>query len=204
MTKEAYPLCWPDGYKRTQYKIKSQFKQTMEKAQNFLRQEVSRLRATELIISTNIPVRNDGGLYADYMKRKIEDPGAAIYFKYKNKDVSLCCDRYETVWENIYALGKGIEALRGLERWGVSEFLDRVFTGFTALPPPVVTRYWWTVLGCSRTDDEEQIKFKYRLLVKQHHPDAGGNTQRFQEIQQAYSEAMTQLKENNNYGSYIS
>ena len=70
---DAFPLDWPVGYKRTEsYKRKgSQFKQTMENAQKFLRQEVSRLGGTGLIVSTNIPVRNDGGLYADWMKKKI-------------------------------------------------------------------------------------------------------------------------------------
>lgn len=193
--KEAYPLSWPAGYKRNQIKIKSQFKQTMEKAQKFLREEMNRLDGTNLVISTNLPVRNDGGLYADWMRKRIDDPGVAIYFRYKGKDVSLCCDRYETVWENIYALGKGVEALRGLERWGVSEFLDRVFTGFTALPPPIVYRPWYTVLGVSKEADEEEIKFKYRLLVKQHHPDMGGDAHRFTEIQRAFEEGLKQLKQ---------
>jgi|CXWL01.1.fsa_nt_gi hypothetical protein len=192
--KEAYPLCWPAGYQRTQYRRRSLFKQSMEKAQKFLREEIERLGAGELIVSTNIPVRNDGGLYVDYMRRKIDDPGVAIYFVRKKKEIALCCDEYETVWENIYALGKGIEKLRGLERDGISDFLDRAFTGFAALPPPMVITYWWNVLGVSRQADAESIKATYRELVKIHHPDKGGNADRFNEIQKAYEEGLQQLK----------
>lgn len=78
MVKEAYPLCWPAGYKRTSPRIQSRFKTTMDAAQRFLRAEVIRLGGSDLIISTNIPVRNDGGLYADWMRKKIDDTGVAI------------------------------------------------------------------------------------------------------------------------------
>ena len=109
---ETYPLQWPAGYKRHSpaERIYSRFEQTMDKAQRFLRTEIARLAGTDLIVSSNIPVRRDGGLYADYMNRKLEDPGIAIYFKYNGKQISMCCDQYLRVWENIYALGKGIEA----------------------------------------------------------------------------------------------
>lgn len=136
MTIDAYPLQWPVGYKRTppDKRTRAPFKQTPDKAQKFLRQEIERMKATDLIISSNVPVRKDGFLYSDQMSAEIDDPGTAIYFKYQGRDVAMCCDRYVRVMDNIYALGKGIEALRGMERWGVSEFLQRAFTGFKALP----------------------------------------------------------------------
>lgn len=191
--KEAYPLCWPAGYKRSASTIASRFKSTMENAQRFLRLEIQRLGGTELIISTNIPVRNDGLLYADYMRRQLDDSGVAIYFRYKKKDISMCADQYRTVWENVYALGKGVEALRGMERWGVSDFLDRVFTGFAALPPSNTYRPWWAVLGVSKNADAETVKEAYRTLSKIHHPDKGGNVSTFDEITKAYKEALELL-----------
>lgn len=186
--KEAYPLCWPPGYHRTPSRINSNFKQSMEKAQQALRRELSLLKASDLIVSTNLRVRSDGGLYTADLSRQIEDPGVAIYFRYKKKDVSMCADQYKTVWENIYALAKGIEALRGMERWGVSDFLDRVFTGFAALPPSVSYRPWYLVLGVSRDADAESVKATYRQLCKANHPDVGGNKDRMDEILKAYQE----------------
>jgi hypothetical protein len=194
---EAFPLYWPVGYKRTQQRKYSQFKVTMDKAQKFLRAEISRMGVTNLVVSTNIPVRQDGGLYADWMNRKIDDPGVAIYFKYKNKEVSMCCDQYEKVWENVYALGKGIEALRGMERWGVSDFLDRAFTGFTALPPAVSInqKSIWEILGFKSISSEQAVRDHYIMIAKERHPDAaGGSVEAFQELNDAYQAALKYFK----------
>ncbi len=187
---EAFPLHWPSGYKRNHTRIRSRFKITMDQAQKFLHKEVSRLGGSTLIVSTNIPIRKDGMLYADWMNKRIDDSGVAIYFKYKGKDVSMCCDQYEKIWENIYALGKGIEALRGMDRWGVSDFLDRVFTGFIALPEKSEVRPWYSVLGISENATIPEIKAAYRRLLMQHHPDKGGDPEKLNEIQTAQAAAM--------------
>lgn len=195
---DAYPLQWPIGYKRnnSDSRKRSKFITTADRSQKFLREEVRRLcgRTAEphLIISTNIPVRKDGGLYIEYMNRRIDDPGVAIYFKYKGKDISMCCDQYITVWENVYALGKGIEALRSMDRWGVSDFLERAFTGFSALPENTqVVKMWWEVLMVSQFASEEEIKTAYRSLAKKYHPDVNKvNPEYFNTIQSAYELAI--------------
>lgn len=196
---EAYPLTWPIGYKRTAdyNRHRSQFKQTMERAQRFMRDEVARIGGTDLIVSSNIPVRNDGMLYADYMRRKIDDPGVAIYFKMKGRDVVMCCDQYSQVWENVYALGKGIEALRGMDRWGVSEFLERAFTGFTALPEFTTAdiKSSWETLGLSaKPADIGIVHSAYKTLAKKAHPDMGGSADGFDELNKAYQQALSQYE----------
>lgn len=45
---------------------------------------------------------------------------------------------------------------------------------------------YYDVLGVPKTASQEEIKRAYRKLASQHHPDRGGNTSRFQEIQAAY------------------
>ncbi|MGN6293738.1 MAG: J domain-containing protein [Chitinophagaceae bacterium] len=194
---EAFPLDWPIGYKRTRQRIDSKFKQGMEAAQRFLRDEIKRLGATGLIISSNVPVRKDGGMYTDYMNKRLEDPGVAIFFRYNGKPVTMCCDQYNRVWENIYALGKGIEAIRGMERWGVSEFIERAFTGFTALPSSVpAERNIWDVLELAvKPVDSEMVKEAYRRLAKLRHPDiSGGSHEAFQELTDAYNRALAFYK----------
>ncbi len=189
--KQAYPLAWPLEYQRTAaHKRKnSQFSQSMEKAQQFLRNETDKIGGKELIISTNLRVRQDGGLYAADLIKLNDDPGVAIYFKYKGEPVSMCCDQYIRVWENIYALGKAIEALRGIERWGVSDFIARSFTGFKALPEAAVSLEWiWPALGLNgKPAVPENIHIAYRTLAKIHHPDIpGGSREKFDELQEAY------------------
>jgi DnaJ-class molecular chaperone len=44
----------------------------------------------------------------------------------------------------------------------------------------------YQTLGIDRSASAEEIKRAYRRLASQHHPDKGGDTQRFQEIEAAY------------------
>ena len=46
---------------------------------------------------------------------------------------------------------------------------------------------YYKILGIERGASDEEIKRAYRKLASIHHPDKGGDTQKFQEIQQAYS-----------------
>lgn len=45
---------------------------------------------------------------------------------------------------------------------------------------------YYATLGVSRTAAADEIKRAFRKLASQHHPDKGGDTQKFQEIQAAY------------------
>jgi hypothetical protein len=191
---EAYPLHWPAGYTRTPSgrRKNSLFKNTLAAARDLLKVEVKRLGGSNLIISTNVPTKQNGDLYADFSRYKLEDPGVAIYFKYNDKDVALCCDRFVRVWENLQALAKAIEAIRGLERWGVSDFLDRAFTGFQQLPQSTTAeKNIWDVLGLVvKPDNVEAVQDAYKAQAKKVHPDRGGSSEAFHELQIAYQHAL--------------
>ena len=45
---------------------------------------------------------------------------------------------------------------------------------------------YYSILGVPRGASEDEIKKAYRKLASQHHPDKGGDTAKFQEIQSAY------------------
>lgn len=46
---------------------------------------------------------------------------------------------------------------------------------------------YYATLGVSRTASADEIKRAFRKLASQHHPDKGGDTQKFQAIQEAYA-----------------
>lgn len=195
---EAYPLTWPMGYDRTEPSKRkaSQFRMTAGKAIDTLRREVTKItdyKKHDLIISTNIPVKKDGYFYANEADRKIDEPGVAIYFQYKGKQVALCCDQYLTPKENILALGKTINALRAIDRYGVSDFLNRTFTGFKELPQTVEISCW-QILGIEPTRDADIIKDVYRKKAMELHPDKGGDSHEFARLSAAYDLAMKKAK----------
>lgn len=45
---------------------------------------------------------------------------------------------------------------------------------------------YYQILGVDRSANQDEIKRAYRKLAAQHHPDRGGDTAKFQEIQAAY------------------
>lgn len=87
---------------------------------------------------------------------------------------------------NLWAIVLTIRALRQIDRAGASDMLDRAFTGFQALPAPTVE--WWQVLGVEPDVADVIIRARYRELVKQHHPDAGGDRIQFERIQNAWQQ----------------
>lgn len=46
---------------------------------------------------------------------------------------------------------------------------------------------YYATLGVARTASADEIKRAFRKLASQHHPDKGGDTQKFQAIQEAYA-----------------
>lgn len=54
----------------------------------------------------------------------------------------------------------------------------------------------YEVLGVPKTASQDDIKRAYRKLASQHHPDKGGDTARFQQIQSAYDLLSDPVKRN--------
>jgi hypothetical protein len=195
---EAYPLSWPAGYPRSPQQRESKFKITLGAARDYVKDEIRRIAGTDAIISTNVPLKGDGDLRADWNRYRIEDTGVAVYFTRKKQQVCLCCDTYSKVWENLYAVGRTIAALRQIDRDGVSDFLDRTFSGFKALPEQSSfnQKSVWEILGLSAKPAEVNIVHSaYRNKAKVLHPDAPtGSAVAFQELQEAYQQILKQYQ----------
>lgn len=184
----AYPLEWPPGWPRTDAvrRESSRFKTTLFQALKFLEKEVAALGGKMLVISSNYSLGDQNPT----------DPGVTAYFQYQAISAAIPCDRWKKIEDNIHAIAKTIEALRGIERWGAKHMTKAAFTGFAALPAPGQTtgRSWRTVLDASDGDTLEQVKAKYRKLSGERHPDRGGSQDAMTELNWAWSQAQEALK----------
>lgn len=187
---EAYPLHWPSDYPRSIEQKKSKFTSSLGKARDYVNAELGRLKATNTVISTNVPLKDNGELRADWSRYKIEDTGVAVYFTRNNQQVVLCCDTYSKVWDNLYAIGRTIQALRQIDRDGVSDFLNRSFTGFKMLPEKIEKISCFERLGIPTTSTLVEIRHAYIEKSKKLHPDVGGTSEAFNELYLAYLQAL--------------
>lgn len=195
---EAFPLNWPEGWRRTAQPAKSKFDVSFAAARDGLLEQLRLMGATYPVLSTNIELRRDGLPYANQPEPK--DKGVAIYFGWKGKQHVLACDRWDRIKDNIRALEKTVEAMRGIDRWGASTILERSFEAFVALPPSAGARKrtWRQVLGFppSSNPDRQGIEIQYRARAKKCHPDAGGSTEAMSELSAARDEALKEIANN--------
>jgi hypothetical protein len=199
----AYPLQWPAGWPRTpagqrqearfgnrvqhsrEASVPGQPSQrwtsfrrgrTHNDALRHLANELERMGAGSVVISTNLELRGDGLPYAN--RRTPEDCGVAVYFTLPGDKQHRCmpCDRFDRVPDNLFAVAKSIEALRGLERWGGGRMVDAAFSGFKALPAMGSGLPWWDVLELPGPTGNTQadVERAFRRIAPKHHPDVTG------------------------------
>lgn len=205
---EAYPLKWPDGWPRARGREWGRFARNLDTDRTLdqLMDELRRLGATNIVISTNLKPRNVSAR-PDADPRA--DPGVAIYFTYNAKSMSMAQDRFDNVGKNARSLTLAIDAMRAIERHGGGYMMQRSFDGFAALPPPsdgkgYEKRPWRSVLELSETvygalPKANQLilaEAAYRQTSRAAHPDVpGGSAERMAELNVAIEDARTELKD---------
>lgn len=186
---EAFPLQWPSGYERTFQPKNPPFKLSLAKARDHLLKQVEQLGGKSVVISSNAVLKRDG--LPSARQPQMADVGVAVYFQHENQQVALACDKWDDLAANIRAVGLTVEAMRGMERWGVSQMLKRAFTGFKALPSATSTdsRTWQQVLGLTGIVTWDRVSTVYKKRRVEAHPDRGGTNAEFQAVQTAYETA---------------
>lgn len=182
---EAYPLAWPSGKPRTSYPQRSRFDVAFTTARDCLLHEIKLLGGTLPVLSSSVALRQDGLPYAN--RPQPADRGVAVYFSLKGQQMCFACDRWDRVEDNIQAVRKTIEALRGIERWGTGDMVQQAFTGFVALPAPPSS---WDVLGLKPGASRNDIEGAYRDHAKRLHPDAGGSHDQMARLNAARDELL--------------
>lgn len=167
MIDRQYKLNWPKDEPRTPIgdrRGRSPFSMDFSKAFRELDQELQRFGAVDVVCCHNDNRRGSN----------LKDAAAALYFKLGGRDISICCDLYFDVQDNIRAIGKIVEAMRTIERYGGQHLSQKSFTGFVALPPP---KDCWKTLNISKGVGEslnarmrkEYVTDAFRSAVKNGH-----------------------------------
>ena len=197
-----YPLSWPIGVPRTETRVRSRFDTAEERVKRDLEQQLSVMNASDIVVTTNVELRRDG---RPYIGQWISDPGVSVYFKRKGQDQVIACDRWNSPRDNLQAIAKTIEALRGIDRWGTGEMVDAAYAGFTAIPASASAgsvsrpkRPWHEVLGVAPDAPREVIEAAGKAMQRKTHPDVGGNDLDFQEVQDASWRASYEVLPNRN------
>lgn len=198
MPASANPLQWPDGWRRTpaHQRSRAAFKVTPGAIVDMLFGELTRFRASNVVVSSNLALTRDGRPYAG-PAGELADPGVAVYYSTpKFKEQTLACDKWVSVHHNMYAIARTIESWRRIERDGASQILERSFTAFGALPPAAGAkpkRPWWEVLGLPSDGVKfftpAMVEAQYRELAAKAHPDRGGSADAMAELNVARDEA---------------
>lgn len=210
---ERYPLTWPEGWKRTTYRVNATFGKTagrsisggnlgkkrlsIEDAFGRIEEELERhgVDTSTVIVSTNLKTNMRG--MPSGAAGEPGDPGVAVYWIRKGKPQCMAIDGYTRVADNLAAVAATLDAMRAIERHGGAAIMERAFLGFAQLPETTDAmggKTWRQILEIDRSEvDQEHINFRSRELLKVHHPDAGGDRSTFEAIIAARAVALKEV-----------
>lgn len=198
----ASPLTWPAGWGRTPQndQVRARFHKkvagswrtnaiTVAVAADLVLHQLKLMDVWQdkVIISTNLRLRLDGLPYSN--QRRVGDEGVAVWWlpDYLDQHRVIAVDRYDRLADNLYAIGRTLEAMRGIDRWGGGEILERTFTGFAALPPPDKAGGIdpHQIIGIESDAKAHEKMRAYRSALSTAHPDHGGSNDQFHAVREA-------------------
>lgn len=223
MSKQRYPLSWPEGWRRTPpgNRKRAAFNRKQRTYQNPITPDAAPrswlssktlsvsdgtkrvlselahmgISENDAVVSTNVVLRLDGLPRSD--QREPADPGAAVYWQRRGQPMRcMAIDRYDRVADNLAAIAATLEAMRAIERHGGAEILDRAFTGFAALPERA-SQGWRDKFGFKEGQQvtPADVQTAFKSLAHTAHPDKGGDPLKFQELCVARENALRDLNQ---------
>lgn len=179
----------------------SQFTATYEKTLGLLDRELDHLGAVDAflqVITDGRSLRLDGQLRAD---AKVDHPGVILTIDTKKRGTLVfSTDRFEDrpwheSWKaNLRAIALGLEALRTVERYGIAD-TGQQYAGYRELGAGPALEEVMTPEQAARLlaeygleeldawpDVLEDPQVAFRLAVKKHHPDVGGDAAFFRRL----------------------
>lgn len=199
----ASPLEWPAHVPRTPFNQRKQARffrkggsgyydrrrRTAAEARDHVHDELERLGASMAVISTDYAINQDDWTFTAN-RREPDDPGVAVYFDLDGDRQAIAIDVYDRAPDNLWAVGRTIEAFRQIERDGGPRIMRTAVSGFKALPASTSGVNWWEVLELESDAGGDEIRAAYKRLAKVRHPDRGGTEEAFVELQDALRQGL--------------
>lgn len=203
------PLQWdrestPADERRSRYTFKAGWAHTL----NLLGRELEHLDAEHVVIEAGFQerdIRVDGMIKGNAPQPA--HPGVRIAFNSKYGPLVYATDAHDLRQHNVRAIALSLESLRQIDRYGVTRRAEQ-YTGWKAIGTgtpmpagPSMTREQAAAFIAEHTlgrpsgspmwtadqvlTDPGAAAAAYRYAARRLHPDAGGTTAEFQQLQQA-------------------
>lgn len=194
----ALPAKWPGRKRGAGWKPKrSPFKgHNWSRIEKELLEEIARINGRDVTIALDIRnpghFRADGGIRAD--ARPVTSAVVVSFTRPDGRKLVFPCDAYAFWQDNVWAVRLSLEALRAVDRHGVTAG-DQQYEGFAALPPGgkagmTVEDARAFVAELSGIEESALafptvLTMALRTARSKAHPDAGGSTESFQKLEEA-------------------
>lgn len=146
-----------------------------------LEQEIELLEGDDVMIGVVTDPSNVG--LSGQLKNRgaVKHPGVEVSFDAGGRRVAFHTDAYKTLTHNLRAVAMGLEALRAVNRYGITESGEQ-YAGFAQITAggPSVDRGRALVTAAGGV----------RQAQRKHHPDHGGQASDFADVQ-AYVATLT-------------
>ena len=196
---KVVPIDWrgPRTVKRKPSPFRASWSQTVA----LLHRELVHLGATDILLQLAVrdrDIRLDGWVRANASP---SDPGVVLTFESRDYGaLSYPCDRFTSWQDNVRAIALALEALRKVDRYGVTRRGEQ-YRGWKALPPgrgtiPVQTplaavntlagRAGLTVMAGEVLASPAMGRALYRAAARAAHPDKGGSREAWDAVELAW------------------
>lgn len=185
---EHWPREFTKGRRRSPFK--AAYHSTIKLLERELRAANARSPVVQLALDPSQFRVSDGKPYANAIPTH---PGVVLSFEKGKMPLAFPCDTYLTWIENLRAIALALDALRRVDRYGVTKHAEQ-YRGWNALPPatPIVTPPTMTVEEAARYVGNEggpvpwgdvmrsadAFRAAYRRAAMKYHPDANAGAER--------------------------
>lgn len=180
---------------------RSPFDSTWSATENLLTREAAAIGGRNLVIEIDVAesqIKLDGRLYA---RAQAATPAVRVALESKHGPLTYATDRFHTWQDNVRAIALGLEALRKVDRYGITERGEQ-YAGFKALPSGrampashMTADEAWSIIGSYQAQpiatfraqaSTDEVRAAYRRARAANHPDKrGGDRTLWDQVEQA-------------------